>query len=229
MCIESRGGGILIEIMNVDLWYLATVLVVILISMTLHEAMHGFVAYWLGDDTAKRSGRLTINPIKHIDPFMTILLPLTLALFGLPVFGGAKPVPFNPSRVRYGEFGAALVGIAGPITNLILAFLSFSILVLVGLPSTNTVLGMILVTSVMVNLGFFAFNILPIPPLDGSRVLYAIAPNAVRRVMEQIERYGTLLVFVIVLLFSGAISSLMGKIISLMLQLFASLFGVKMV
>ena len=102
--------------------YIAIVLGVILLSMTLHEAMHGFVAFWLGDDTAKREGRLTLNPIKHLDPFLSILLPLGLAIVGAPIFGGAKPVPFNPDRVRGEEWGAALVAIAGPLTNLIISF-----------------------------------------------------------------------------------------------------------
>ena len=85
-----------------DLAYLGMVLVVILVSMTLHEAMHAFMGYFLGDDTAKAEGRLTLNPLKHIDPFMTLLLPLLLAVLGLPIFGGARPVPFNPQRVRRG-------------------------------------------------------------------------------------------------------------------------------
>src|SRR5687768_7485872 len=117
-----------------DITYILVVLGVILISMTLHEAMHAFVGYWLGDDTAKLEGRLTLNPIKHIDPFLTIVLPLTLAIIGAPIFGGAKPVPFNPARVRYDEWGAALIAIAGPLTNLLIAFIAFGVWVVAGLP-----------------------------------------------------------------------------------------------
>ena len=120
--------------MSIDIIYIVIVLVVILFSMTLHEAMHGFVAYWLGDDTAKAQGRLSFNPIKHIDPFMTIILPILLAVSGLPIFGGAKPVPFNPHNIRFGEWGAALVAIAGPLTNFIIAFVSFGVWALAGLP-----------------------------------------------------------------------------------------------
>ena len=105
---------------------------IILLSMTVHEAMHAFMGYFLGDNTAKVEGRLTLNPLKHIDPFMTILLPLTMALLGGPVFGGAKPVPFNPNRVRYGEWGAAMVALAGPLTNLFIAFFAFGIGALMG-------------------------------------------------------------------------------------------------
>ena len=106
---------------------LAVVFGVILFSMTLHEAMHAFVGYWLGDDTAKNEGRLTLNPIKHIDPFLTILLPLGLALLGGPIFGGAKPVPFRPDQVRWGDWGAALVALGGPLTNFFIAFVSFGV------------------------------------------------------------------------------------------------------
>lgn len=213
-------------VMNIDVTYIAVVLGVILVSMTVHEAMHGYVAYWLGDDTAKAGGRLTLNPIAHIDPFMTIILPLTLALIGAPVFGGAKPVPFNPSRVRFGEVGAALVGIAGPLTNFIIAFVLYGVYVLVGAPAVSTLLGLILVVGVSVNLGFFVFNMLPIPPLDGSRVLYALAPDWARRGMEWIEQYGIILVFAVVLLFSSVIGAFMGAAINWILDLFAMVFGV---
>ena len=111
--------------MGIDLTEIIIVLLVILFSMTLHEVMHGFVAYWLGDDTAKLQGRLTLNPIKHIDPFLTILLPIFLTIAGGPIFGGAKPVPFNPARVKYDEWGAALVAVAGPLTNFVIAFVFF--------------------------------------------------------------------------------------------------------
>jgi Zn-dependent protease len=199
---------------------------VILVSMTLHEFMHGFVAYFLGDDTAKLDGRLTLNPIKHIDPFLTILLPILLAIApGLPIFGGAKPVPFNPNRVRYGEWGAALVALAGPITNFILAFIVFGVWVLAGTPPITDLSGRILYTAISVNLGFFVFNMIPVPPLDGSRVLYALAPEFVRRGMEAIERYGLLFVFAIVLLASAYIGQFMGAIIGFFMQLFARIFG----
>ena len=210
---------------NIDIVYILVVLVIILISMTLHEAMHGFMAYFLGDDTAKREGRLTLNPVKHIDPFLTILLPLFLALAHQPVFGGAKPVPFNPDRVKYDEWGAALVAIAGPLTNLVIAFVLFGIYALVGMPSSG-IIGLTLTTGVMVNLGFFVFNIIPIPPLDGSRVLYALAPEFARRGMEAIERYGIIVIFLIVMLASSVISSYMIAAINFFVGLFGHIFGV---
>ena len=207
------------------------IFVVILLSMTVHEAMHAFMGYFLGDNTAKIEGRLTLNPLKHIDPFMTILLPLTMALLGGPVFGGAKPVPFNPSRVRYGEWGAAMVALAGPLTNLFIAFFAFGIGVLMGVVSNgglvaSSFLGSVIVMTVSVNLGFFVFNMLPVPPLDGSRLLYALAPESARRLMEQIEQYGTLVVFLLVVIFSSAIGRVMSACISTILDIFMMIFSV---
>lgn len=192
-------------------------------SMTLHEAMHAYASYWLGDDTAKAEGRLTLNPIAHIDPFLTLALPLFLAIVGAPIFGGAKPVPFNPMRVRYGEFGAAIVGVAGPLTNFVLAFIFFAIFALAGTP--GGFVGEFLVLAVIVNLGFFVFNMLPVPPLDGSRVLYAIAPDGARRVMEQIERNGLILIFALVLLFSAQIGQLIRSSTTAIINVFSALFG----
>ncbi len=208
-----------------------TVIGVIFFSMTLHEVMHGLVAYRLGDETARLLGRLTLNPIKHIDPFLTLGLPLlillTNALTGVhtPVFGGAKPVPFNPARIDHDEWGIALMAIAGPLTNLVLAFLSFGILVMIGGRDAG-VAGMIAETSVFVNLGFFAFNILPLPPLDGSRVMYALAPDFVRKYMDAIERYGLIFVFMIVMLSGSLLSSYMSVCVTFFVRVFSTVFGV---
>lgn len=209
----------------INLVYLGTVLVVIVLSMTIHEAMHAFMGYALGDDTAKAQGRLTLNPVKHIDPFMTILLPITLALLGGPVFGGAKPVPFNPQRVRFGDWGAALVALAGPLTNLMIAFLAFGIYSMLH-DSGNAAVVHVLFITVSVNLGFFAFNILPIPPLDGSRVLYALAPEGVRRGMEMVEQYGIFFVFALVMVGSSLIGNIIQTIIAAILAIFKMIFGV---
>lgn len=215
--------------MQIDVLYIAVVIGVIMVSMTLHEAMHAFMGYWLGDDTAKAQGRLTLNPIAHIDPFLTLILPLSLAIFGLPVFGGAKPVPFNPGRVRFGEWGAALVAIAGPLTNLLLAFIAFGLFVLLGGPDGADLTAMILSTMTFVNLGFFIFNILPLPPLDGSRVLYAVAPDGARRGMEFIEQQGIFIIFALVLLFNQQLGLFMGSAINFFVNLFAAIFGITVV
>jgi len=205
--------------------YIAIVIGVILLSMTLHEAMHAFIGYWLGDDTAKLQGRLTLNPIKHIDPFLTIILPLGLAILGAPIFGGAKPVPFNPDRVRGGEWGAALIAIGGPLTNLVLAFITFGIWAIIGAPLEG-IGSQILVTAFTVNLGFFIFNILPFPPLDGSRVLYALAPEFVRTGMRAIERFGVFFVFAIILFASGPIGQFIQGAINFFISIFAGIFRV---
>ncbi len=212
-----------------DIVYILMVLGTILLSMTLHEAVHAFMGYFLGDDTAKAQGRLTLNPIKHIDPFMTLLLPLTLAIMGAPIFGGAKPVPFNPSRLRYGEWGAALVALAGPLTNFLIAFLAFGVAVLAGIITEGGMvqaglIGQLSQAIIFVNLGFFIFNMIPIPPLDGSRVLYALAPESARRVMEVIERQGVVIIFAIVLLLSPVISTVMLSAMNGIIQFFLLVF-----
>jgi len=225
-----RQGGEWCIIKGMDLGQIVIVLGIILVSMMLHELMHGFVALKLGDDTARLLGRLSFNPFKHIDPFLTVGLPVLLVVTNMltganaPIFGGAKPVPVNPANIR-NEWGMALVAIAGPLVNLVLAFLSYGILVSVD-PSSAGILGKILATSVAVNLGFFAFNILPIPPLDGSRVLYALAPDFVRKGMDIIERYGVVFVFALILLFNDVLFLYMSGVIGGITDLFAKIFGV---
>ena len=211
--------------MDIDFVYIIIVIVVVLLSMTLHEAMHAFASYWLGDDTAKALGRLSLNPIKHIDPFLTIILPIMLAISGGPVFGGAKPVPFNFNNLKWGEWGVALVALAGPITNLIIAFLVFGIWALIGIPSTG-ILGKIFITAISVNIGFSVFNMIPIPPLDGSRVLYALAPEFVRRGMESIEKFGILIVFGIILFAGSTFNNFISSAILFFVNIFGHIFGV---
>jgi len=174
------------------------ILVSIVISLVIHEFMHGYVGYLLGDTTAKDEGRLTLNPLNHIDPFMTVILPIiTLVTFGAPVLA-AKPVPFNPERVKYDEFGAALLAAAGPFANLALAVIAAIIARAIGMPhpGTDSALGIFIV----LNVALFVFNLLPIPPLDGSRVLYAFAPEPLQQIMRDIEPYGLFIVFGLVLL-----------------------------
>ncbi len=171
---------------------LVIVFIALVVSITLHEAMHAFTGYWLGDDTAHREGRISLNPLRHVDPLTTILLPLiTLVAFGVPLLA-AKPVPFNPNRVKYDEYGAAMVGLAGPLTNLLLACAAAGIIHLFG-SSTP------LLIFLQINIGLFVFNMIPIPPLDGSRLLYAFAPESVQNVMSQLERYGIMIIFALVL------------------------------
>ncbi len=211
--------------MQIDVLYILIVLTVIFFSMTLHEVMHGFAAYWLGDDTAAKEGRLTFNPIKHIDPFLTIALPLILAVIGAPIFGGAKPVPFNPFKLRYDDWGAALVAFAGPLTNFVIAFILFASFALSKV-ETSTFAGQFLIVGVYVNLGFFVFNMIPVPPLDGSRVLYALAPEFVRRGMEAIERFGLIFIFALVMIASPLIGIIISAGTGAIVRWFGLLFGI---
>lgn len=214
--------------MQIDVLGIVIVLGVILVSMILHELAHGLVAYALGDTTAKEEGRLTLNPIKHIDPVFSIAVPLILYLTGGPIFGGAKPVPVNSRNLKFGVWGMALVAIAGPLTNFILALVSFLIGYNLGIFTTYSgVVTEIFANLVMVNLGFFVFNILPIPPLDGSRVLYAIAPDGAREVMERIERTaGLFLVLILVVVLSSVLSRLLSGMIGGILDFFYMLVGI---
>lgn len=184
---------------SLTLTAIAITLVSIIISLSFHEAMHAFTAHWLGDPTAKHLGRLTLNPLKHIDPFTTVLLPLVLLLFGLPPFLIAKPVPFNPIHVKWGDYGAALVGLSGPLSNLLLAFLAAGVIRVFGL-ATGTTSYEVVSLFLQINVAVFVFNMIPFPPLDGSRVLYAFAPDPVRRVMEQIEAFGLAGIFIFMFL-----------------------------
>ncbi len=197
--------------MTFDVSNLILIIIALTIAITIHEMMHAFTAHWLGDDTAHREGRITLNPLAHIDPLMTIALPAGLILLGLPPILAAKPVPFNPDRVRFDEFGAALVGLAGPLTNLALAVLSAGLLGILQ-PDFGTLVRDFLLLFMQLNIGLFVFNMLPIPPLDGSRVLYAFAPEPVQRFMAQLEQYG--IVFTLVLLFLLLQMGILGPILN---------------
>jgi len=186
--------------MDINWGYVAIVLVLSVGSIILHELAHGLTAYWLGDQTAKLSGRLTLNPLKHIDPFMSILLPVFLAVIGAPIFGGAKPVPINTRNLKGGVWGFALVAVAGPLMNLILAFIFFLFGHFTGAFYVDGVGGLIGMAGMLLNMGFCLFNIIPIPPLDGSRVLYALAPDGVREFMNKIEAFGVFIVYALILI-----------------------------
>ena len=171
----------------------------ILVSITLHEAMHAYASHWLGDDTAQDAGRLTLNPLKHIDIFTTVLIPLLLFSQGLPPIGAAKPVPYNPNRLKWDEIGGAIVGAAGPLTNLVLAVVAGLTLRFIGNSLSGTLIE-VLALFTYVNASFFVFNIIPLPPLDGSRVLYAIAPDGLRAVMRTIEGMGIIVTIILMVL-----------------------------
>jgi Zn-dependent protease len=192
------------------------VIVSLLASMTVHEFMHAYVGFKLGDTTAMERGRVSFNPLHHIDPVMTILLPaVTLLLFHAPILA-AKPVPFDPRRLKYDEYGAALLAVAGPLSNLALAFIGALLLRFVDLGSF---LDGAVVFFVELNVALFVFNMIPIPPLDGSRVLYAFAPEAVQELMQQIEPYGFFIIFALVLWGGGAFSGALANLNTFVLNL----------
>lgn len=194
-----------------NIWYIIIVLLIVISSVILHELSHGIMAYWLGDRTAKDAGRLTFNPIKHIDPYMSILVPVLLYILKAPVFGGAKPVPVNYRNLKWREWGMALVAIAGPLTNFLLAFASFLIGHFSGLlyGAGGELWEFIFSESIYINLGFMIFNLIPVPPLDGSRVLYAIAPDGFRNILASIERYGIIIVYLLIFFFGEVFSHIM--------------------
>ena len=213
--------------MNINILYIVIVLVIVVGSVILHELSHGLVAYWLGDRTAKDAGRLSFNPIKHIDPYMSILVPVVLYILNAPVFGGAKPVPVNYHNLKWREWGMALVAFAGPFTNFLIAFISFLIGHFSGFlyGSFGELPEFIFKELVFINLGFMLFNLIPIPPLDGSRILYALSPDAIRNVLGGIERYGIILVYMMILFFSEVFSHLMINGMDGILNLFYLVVG----
>jgi Zn-dependent protease len=186
--------------MNYEILGLASILVGLVLGLVLHEFAHALMGHYLGDSTAKDQGRLTLNPLAHISLFSTLLLPLFLLIAHLPVFAAAKPVPFNPWAVRGGRWGAAAVAAAGPATNLLIAVICS---IWLNLAARDSVIAFTVLGSIIeVNVGMFVFNLIPFPPLDGSRVLYAVAPEGVRDLMDRIERGGLAAIFIVVLLLS---------------------------
>ena len=164
-------------------------IIVLIFSVIIHEISHGYVAEYLGDPTARLMGRVSVNPIRHIDPILTIALPLLLIVSGAPfVFGAAKPVQVNFGRLKYQEFGGAIVGVIGPLTNLLIAIIAALIFNLAD--PTSELPYKILGFAILINAGFFIFNMIPWPPLDGSRLLYAFAPKPLQNIMESIEKFG---------------------------------------
>lgn len=182
---------------------LALVFPVLLFSMVAHEYAHGYAAYRQGDLTAYQLGRLTWNPVKHIDPFMTLLLPALLAWMGGPIFGGAKPVPVNPRNYRQYKRGDIIVSLAGVATNLVIAFALVPLVVLVGIIGQQVpglvrplgILQLMFAQGIIINLVLVAFNLIPIPPLDGSHVFKYLLPPQWSLQYQRLGGIGLLLLF----------------------------------
>lgn len=182
-------GQIAAMVKNVTTW-----IVPVVFAVTFHEAAHGFVALKFGDDTALRAGRVSFNPLNHIDPFGTVLLPLLLLLSSGFMFGYAKPVPVNFGRLKPIRLGAILVALAGPMTNVLLAILSCLLFFGVGLipASGQEFVARNLVNSLQINCVLCVFNMLPIPPLDGGRVAVGVLPRSLAMPLARVEPYGML-------------------------------------
>ena len=210
---------------KVSIWAIPMVL-----AFTVHEAMHGFVARRYGDDTAERLGRLTLNPLKHIDPIGTIVVPCLALLLNIPVIGWAKPVPVNAAKLRNPRIDMAKVAAVGPVSNLIQAFLwalLLAILQRVSVVGNEPAWLMSMCTAgILVNALFAVFNMLPIPPLDGSRVLRSFVSPGVGNMLDRLEPFGFFIL--LGLLYAGVLNPLLTPLLNAVAQLVTTLSGVDM-
>jgi Zn-dependent protease len=219
------------------LFQIATWLIPLIIAIVFHEVSHGLVAKRLGDPTAEERGRLTFNPIRHVDPFGTVILPLILALSHAPIFGWAKPVPVNYARLRRPRRDMVLVALAGPGMNVLLAVLGAIVLAATltwssdpnGL-ATTLIAGNAL-NFVLINLFLAVFNLLPIPPFDGGHVVQGLLPPAAARSFARIGRYSLLVLVVLLLVLPALGINVVGHIVSPLVDGLANgllgLFGIR--
>ena len=188
-------------------------ILILIFSVVVHEVAHGFSAYFLGDPTAKLANRLTFNPLPHLDPIGSVLVPLITYQFGF-IFGWAKPVPYNPYNLQAGRWGPAIVAVAGPLANLFLAA-SFAIIIRLTLGIVPVTFFTLAAGIVIVNLALAVFNLIPIPPLDGSKILFALIPYRYHSIEEVLTRYQ----FFFALLALTIIAPLLMPIVSFLFRL----------
>lgn len=175
-------------------------IIILVISVTIHEFAHGITALWQGDPTAKHAGRLTMNPIKHLDLIGSFIVPLICVLLpGGLVLGWAKPVPVNPYNFRNRRFGEAIVAFAGPLSNLIIALI-LGLILRFQIENLTPAVISLLVVATLTNIVLAVFNLVPLPPLDGSKILYSFFPDSMNKFAENIEKYG--LIFTLVFIFA---------------------------
>lgn len=205
--------------MNVDFIFQIAILIM---SVVVHEVSHGYAAYQLGDPTAKYEGRLTLNPIKHLDPFGSIIVPVLLYMFGGFIIGWARPVPFNPYNLKNQRWGEAIVAAAGPISNIVIALVFGLALRFAIMGGIDLGISVIKITSfvVLINLLLAIFNLIPIPPLDGSKILFSFLPRQTQALRNILERYG----FFIVLIFIFFLWQFIFPIISNLFVLITGLY-----
>jgi Zn-dependent protease len=207
--------------MELDGWMIAFFAIALIPGVILHEVMHGAVANAFGDPTAREAGRLTLNPIRHVDPFGTIILPgLLLAASALGgtgiVFGYARPVPVNPARLRNPRNHMLLVALAGPFTNLVLA--GMAALVIQAVQPVGFRTAQLAVVWVLTNVVLFVFNMIPLPPLDGSELIAWALPRGPRAVYRRVSPYGFAILFVILFAFPTVLSGVMDPVIDTILR-----------
>lgn len=172
---------------------------ILIMSVVIHEVSHGFVALWFDDRTALYAGRLTLNPLKHLDMIGSVLLPLLLVLTHAPfLFGWAKPVPYNPNNFTNRKWGTVAVAAAGILANLFIAIL-FGLILRFSLNSTISIKFISIISSiVIINLGLAIFNLVPIPPLDGSKILFSLLPSSFYKIIFFLEQYSLVLILIFI-------------------------------
>lgn len=192
---------------------IGVIIALVIYSIILHEIAHAYAAYRLGDPTAAMQGRLTLNPVKHIDPVFTIIMPLLFyfSTHGMFVLGSAKPVPINPFNFRNPRKGMMISGIAGPTVNLAIALVCAGLIRLLLLfPWVSTRFVLIFASVGFMNMLLLVFNMLPIPPLDGSRVLSYFLPRDLRESYDRLEQFGLVLVLLVLIVFRSQLDTLFG-------------------
>ncbi len=197
------------------LFYIVLQFVVLIFAITIHEFAHGYVAYKLGDPTAKYMGRLTLNPLVHIDPFGTIILPLLLTLAHIPPIGWAKPVPVDFMSLKNPKRDMLWVGLAGPFANFSLAVILSVIIKLMPMLA-STIFGQVIVFGIIINIILAVFNLIPIPPLDGSRIVSALLPYQYIAQYNKIQPYG--FIIIILLLWTGILRKLIYGIVLIVVK-----------
>lgn len=192
---------------------------IVIVSVIIHEVAHGYAALWLGDTTAQYAGRLSLNPLKHMDFFGSFLVPLVLSFSGV-IFGWAKPVPYNPYNLRNRKWGELLVAAAGPISNILIALI-FSIVIRMITVDSIQMTSLVYIASLIVhvNIVLAIFNLIPVPPLDGSKILFAVLPSKYSQLKSTLERYG----FLIILFFVFFLWQILTPVIRFVFELFTGL------
>ncbi len=190
-------------------------IIILIFSVIVHEVSHGFMADYLGDPTARLQGRLTLNPLKHIDPVGSIIVPLITSLAGF-TFGWAKPVIYNPYNLKDRRKGEFLIAIAGPLSNVFLALI-FGLLIRVLMTDATALSPFVELLSyvVIINIILAVFNLVPVPPLDGSKLLLAFLPNQYGQTREMLERFGPILVIILIVFVWQVISPIVPYVFTL--------------